>query len=160
MGNKSNSYLSQTTSFSRWYDKSFSLIVSKNGTSAINFEHAWGDGVAVLRFFNEVFKDTTTRPAITEETAKSVNSESTVRKLEFSLTSEIERGIRLAQEKFDNAVGKLHTEVMEITSFGKEFIKTKKLSPDALFQLAFQVRSVQIEVEPRLIDHRTSKSAA
>lgn len=35
----------------RWFDKSFSLIVSKDGYSGINFEHSWGDGVAVLRFF-------------------------------------------------------------------------------------------------------------
>ena len=26
----------------------------KDGKAAVNFEHAWGDGVAVLRFFNEV----------------------------------------------------------------------------------------------------------
>ena len=40
----------------RWFDKSFSLIVTKGGLSAVNFEHAWGDGVAVLRFFNEVWR--------------------------------------------------------------------------------------------------------
>ena len=33
----------------RWLDKSFQLIVAANGKSAVNFEHAWGDGVAVLR---------------------------------------------------------------------------------------------------------------
>ena len=40
----------------RWFDKSFSLIVTKGGQSAINFEHAWGDGGAVLSFFNEVWR--------------------------------------------------------------------------------------------------------
>ncbi|KAK7889080.1 hypothetical protein WMY93_024640 [Mugilogobius chulae] len=39
----------------RWYDKSFSIIVAKDGNAAINFEHSWGDGVAVLRFQNENF---------------------------------------------------------------------------------------------------------
>lgn len=42
----------------RWFDKSLSLIFTKNGQSAVNFEHSWGDGVAVLRFFIEVFGDT------------------------------------------------------------------------------------------------------
>ena len=51
----------------RWFDKSFNLIVTKNGLSAINFEHAWGDGIAVLRFFNELFKYTTTHPLSTME---------------------------------------------------------------------------------------------
>jgi len=35
----------------RWFDKSFSLIVSKDGYAGINFEHSWGDGVAILRYF-------------------------------------------------------------------------------------------------------------
>ena len=39
----------------RWLDKSFQLVVAANGKAAVNFEHAWGDGVAVLRYFNEVY---------------------------------------------------------------------------------------------------------
>ena len=52
------------TSPHRWFDKSFSLIVMPGGLSAMNFEHAWGDGVAILRFFNEVWKDTTEKPYV------------------------------------------------------------------------------------------------
>lgn len=50
--------------YNRWFDKSFSLIVAKDGTSAINFEHSWGDGVAVLRLFNEVYKEITQSPFV------------------------------------------------------------------------------------------------
>lgn len=46
----------------RWYDKSLSLIVCKDGNAGLNFEHSWGDGVAVLRYFNEIYKETTTTP--------------------------------------------------------------------------------------------------
>lgn len=46
----------------RWFDKSFTLIVAKDGNAGINFEHSWGDGVAVLRYFNEIYKETTTAP--------------------------------------------------------------------------------------------------
>lgn len=38
------------------------MIVSKEGLGAINFEHSWGDGVAILRLFNEIYKDSTERP--------------------------------------------------------------------------------------------------
>ena len=48
----------------RWLDKSFQLIVAANGKSAVNFEHAWGDGVAVLRYFNEVFQDSVASPVV------------------------------------------------------------------------------------------------
>lgn len=123
----------------RWFDKSFQLILCKDGKAAVNFEHAWGDGVAVLRFFNEVFKDTTTRASCTAASAKHMNGEVTVRKLDFNFTPEIERGIYAAKEKFENAVKGLDVAELQIPSFGKNYIKKKKLSPDAVMQLAFQI---------------------
>lgn len=35
---------------------------------SVNFEHAWGDGVAVLRFFNELYMDTTEKPRVRPDT--------------------------------------------------------------------------------------------
>lgn len=46
----------------RWFDKSFTLIVCADGTSGLNFEHSWGDGVAVLRYFQDISKDSTNFP--------------------------------------------------------------------------------------------------
>lgn len=51
----------------RWFDKSFSLIVARDGKAAVNFEHSWGDGVAVMRFLNESFKDSTGKPRVHPE---------------------------------------------------------------------------------------------
>lgn len=31
----------------RWFDKSLSLIVCKDGNAGINFEHSWGDGTEI-----------------------------------------------------------------------------------------------------------------
>uniref|UniRef100_A0A0M3IGR6 Carn_acyltransf domain-containing protein n=1 Tax=Ascaris lumbricoides TaxID=6252 RepID=A0A0M3IGR6_ASCLU len=42
----------------RWFDKCFQLIVDARGQATINFEHSWGDGVAVLRLMEESFRDT------------------------------------------------------------------------------------------------------
>jgi hypothetical protein len=33
--------------------------VNGAGKAAINFEHSWGDGVAIVRFMNEIYKDAT-----------------------------------------------------------------------------------------------------
>uniref|UniRef100_A0A0M3IXH2 Carn_acyltransf domain-containing protein n=1 Tax=Ascaris lumbricoides TaxID=6252 RepID=A0A0M3IXH2_ASCLU len=41
-----------------WFDKCFQLIVDARGQATINFEHSWGDGVAVLRLMEESFRDT------------------------------------------------------------------------------------------------------
>lgn len=36
--------------------------MAKDGKAAVNFEHSWGDGVAVLRFFQDIYKDSTSQP--------------------------------------------------------------------------------------------------
>ena len=43
-----------------------------SGQTAVNFEHSWGDGVAVLRYFNEVFKDSTEKPHVHPDTTPDV----------------------------------------------------------------------------------------
>ena len=124
----------------RWYDKSFSIILTKDGQAAINFEHAWGDGVAVLRFQNEIFKDTTEQPLVHPgSVAAAVDSASAVRRLEFRLDSELEAGIQTAKENFDSAVSKLTIDALEFKKGGKTQLKKSKLSPDAIAQLAFQM---------------------
>ncbi|XP_030289901.1 carnitine O-palmitoyltransferase 2, mitochondrial [Sparus aurata] len=124
----------------RWYDKSFSIILAKDGQAAINFEHSWGDGVAVLRFQNEVFKDTTEQPLVHPgSAAAAVDSASAVRRLQFNLDGELENGIKKAKENFDSAVSKLTIDAMEFKKGGKEQLKKSKLSPDAIAQLAFQM---------------------
>ena len=50
--------------FFSWFDKSFSLIFTTDGQAALNFEHAWGDGVAVMSYFNEVVKDVSEKARI------------------------------------------------------------------------------------------------
>lgn len=124
----------------RWYDKSFSVILTKDGQAAINFEHAWGDGVAVLRFQNEIFKDTTEKPLVHPgSAAAAVDSSAAVRRLQFKLDSELETGIKTAKENFDSAISKLTIDAMEFRKGGKEQLKKSKLSPDAIAQLAFQM---------------------
>ncbi|XP_031173924.1 carnitine O-palmitoyltransferase 2, mitochondrial [Sander lucioperca] len=124
----------------RWYDKSFSIILTKDGQAAINFEHSWGDGVAVLRFQNEIFKDTTEQPLVHPgSAAAAVDSASAVRRLQFNLDRELENGIKKAKENFDSAVSKLTIDAMEFKKGGKEKLKKSKLSPDAIAQLAFQM---------------------
>lgn len=124
----------------RWYDKSFSIVVTKDGQAAINFEHSWGDGVAVLRFQNEVFKDTVEQPHIHPgSAAAAVDSASAVRRLHFNLDNKLENAIIKAKENFDSAVSKLTIDAIEFKKGGKELLKKNKLSPDAIAQLAFQM---------------------
>jgi len=65
----------------RWFDKCFTLIVTKSGRSAVNFEHSWGDGVAVMRYIIELVRDTTTKPTVHPSTRRLTTAPPDVRKL-------------------------------------------------------------------------------
>ncbi|KYO19374.1 spermatogenesis-associated protein 9 [Alligator mississippiensis] len=124
----------------RWYDKSFNLIITKDGTSAIHFEHSWGDGVAVVRFQNEVFKDSTQAPAVSPQSQPAaVDSSQAVQKLDFNLNDALKTGIAKAKEQFDAAVKSLTLDSIQFEKGGKELLKQKKVSPDAVAQLSFQM---------------------
>ena len=55
-----------------------SVILTKSGRTSVNFEHSWGDGVAVLRYFNEVFDETTKRPFVHPDTAPAAVDSATI----------------------------------------------------------------------------------
>ena len=57
---------------------------------AINFEHAWGDGVAVVRYLNEV---TSASAKDTYTPNKNPDSIITVQKLDFELDDKVKAGI-------------------------------------------------------------------
>ncbi|XP_043941382.1 carnitine O-palmitoyltransferase 2, mitochondrial isoform X1 [Protopterus annectens] len=126
--------------YNRWYDKSFSIIMTRDGTAAVNFEHSWGDGVAVLRFQNEVYKDHVERPAVSPEARPvAVDSCQAVHRLEFKLDDSLKAGIIQAKQKFDATMKTLTVNNVQFQRGGKEFLKKHKVSPDAVAQLAFQM---------------------
>ncbi|ESP01146.1 hypothetical protein LOTGIDRAFT_225472 [Lottia gigantea] len=124
----------------RWFDKSFSLIINKAGTAAVNFEHSWGDGVAVLRYFKEVFKDSIQKPKVNKNTIPSnIDSSKSVQKLDFRLDGNSKKSIDEAKKKFDEKINTLDLHHLEYKKFTKKFIKEKKLGPDSVLQLAIQM---------------------
>ena len=63
----------------------------------MNFEHSWGDGVAVLRFFTEIFVDTEKHRFITTKSKVELNSNlDAVKKLEFKLDTNLINSINEA----------------------------------------------------------------
>ncbi|XP_034389387.1 carnitine O-palmitoyltransferase 2, mitochondrial-like isoform X2 [Cyclopterus lumpus] len=125
----------------RWFDKSLTFILTKDGQAALSFDHSWGDGLALQVFQNEIFEETTERPLVHpgSAAAAAVDSASAVRRLQFNLDSELENGIKKAQENFDSLMSTLTIDAMEFKKGGKALLKKSKLSPDAVAQLALQM---------------------
>lgn len=126
----------------RWFDKSFSIIVTKDAHASINFEHSWGDGVAVLRLFNEIYDDTTKQPALdhipSDAELKSCKLDS-VRRLEFDLDSRLKSSISACRKRHIDTTSSLEISAVQYSSLDKNYFKKRSLSADAMFQLSFQL---------------------
>lgn len=123
----------------RWFDKSFSLIITKDGHASINFEHSWGDGVAILRFFNDTYYDSTKNPQILEPISKPETFSISVNKLDFDIDSRLKDSIATSRKKHFEATEKLELGAVRYDKLDREYFKKNKLSPDAMSQLGFQL---------------------
>ncbi|XP_051164325.1 carnitine O-palmitoyltransferase 2, mitochondrial-like isoform X2 [Leptopilina boulardi] len=124
----------------RWFDKSFSLIITKDGYAGVNFEHSWGDGVAILRYFQDIKADISKhlwfRP---EDRVLISNINPDVESLEFKLDEKVKNVIQLEGKKYKEWTDSLSVDYMIYEGFGKDEVKKFGISPDAIMQLTFQL---------------------
>lgn len=143
------------TCINRWYDK-LQIIVCKNGSAGINFEHTGVDGHTVLRFASDVYTDTilrfaksingqapslwaTSSPDPAKRDPRSFGNVSTTpRKLEWDMTPELSIALRFAESHLADLLQQHEVEVLDFTGYGKNFITSMGFSPDAFVQMAFQ----------------------
>eukprot|EP00003_Mantamonas_plastica_P011793 TRINITY_DN216_c0_g3_i1.p1 TRINITY_DN216_c0_g3~~TRINITY_DN216_c0_g3_i1.p1 ORF type:complete len:534 (+),score=203.33 TRINITY_DN216_c0_g3_i1:664-2265(+) len=119
----------------RWFDKSFNLIADANGKSAVNFEHSWGDGVCVLRMVNETFADSVSRTPPNAENG----SVDEIQQLKFDFSSTDVNDIQEAHQRLSHQVDTMDFCPREFDDFGKAALKSAKVSPDGIIQLALQL---------------------
>ncbi|VDP94962.1 unnamed protein product, partial [Echinostoma caproni] len=127
---------------SRWFDKPISLIIDRRGRAAVNFEHSWGDGVAVVRLCNEVFSNAETDPAVGPSDLPQALSLSTssVRRLEWLIddrtTNDFLMPARIAYDRRRESLVFGHTQITD--GLCRRLCKKAGLSADAMMQLGFQ----------------------
>ncbi|GBG27714.1 Carnitine O-palmitoyltransferase 2, mitochondrial [Hondaea fermentalgiana] len=141
----------------RWFDKSFQLIVAANGKACVNFEHAWGDGVAVLRYFNEIHTDATAVPArepvvsgIPEVVASGPSGADAgagpaaagvgvPKRLHIDFDGDLTSRVEKAGKDFDAVVSKLEVGTFETETFSKKSLKDLNVGGDGFMQMGFQL---------------------
>lgn len=110
------------------------------GKAAVNFEHAWGDGVAVLRYFNEVFKETTTTAALEPALVTAAKATSTIpKKLAFSVSSELNSIVKKADADFAAARASVDLEVVQSQLLGAKIFKSSGIGTDGAMQMLMQL---------------------
>ena len=143
------------TCTNRWYDK-LQIIVCRNGSAGINFEHTGVDGHTVLRMASDVYTDTILRFARTingnapslwasqspdpskRDPASFGDVCTTPHKLEWAMVPELAMALRFAETRLADLINQNEFEVLEFAHYGKNFITSMGFSPDAFVQMAFQ----------------------
>lgn len=143
------------TCVNRWYDK-LQIIVCKNGSAGINFEHTGVDGHTVLRFASDIYTDTilrfartingqapslwkTTSPDPSKRDPESFGDVSTTpHKLEWDMIPELNVAVRFAETRLADLISQNEFECLDFGGYGKNFITSMGFSPDAFVQMAFQ----------------------
>ncbi|KAI5841807.1 Choline/Carnitine o-acyltransferase-domain-containing protein [Morchella snyderi] len=143
------------TCTNRWYDK-LQIIVCKNGTAGINFEHTGVDGHTVLRMASDVYTDTILRfartingnaPSLWASTSPDPSKRDpasfgdvciTPHRLEWTMVPEVSFALRFAETRLADLIQQNEFEVLEFEGYGKNFITSMGFSPDAFVQMAFQ----------------------
>lgn len=143
------------TCTNRWYDK-LQIIVCKNGSAGINFEHTGVDGHTVLRFASDVYTDTILRfartinghsPTLWASTSPDPSKRDpesfgdvipTPHKLEWDLVPEVSIAVRFAETRLADLIGQNEFECLDFSAYGKNFITSMGFSPDAFVQMAYQ----------------------
>ena len=114
------------------------------------------DGHTVLRFASDIYTDTILRfarsinaaaptlwasnsPDPTKRDPESFGDvDTTPHKIEWILTPELATGIRFAETRLSDLILQNETKVLEFTGYGKNFITSMGISPDAFVQMAYQ----------------------
>ena len=125
----------------RWFDKSFNMIMLSDGTLGLHCEHSWGDGVALLRFCNDIDKDANENGKINSANIRSIKSSAhdSIEKLEFQLNERLQNEFQTSKKNYEDFVTKLNIEIYQQPVLGKNLLKKFALSPDAIMQLGIQM---------------------
>ncbi|GAA6092011.1 carnitine O-palmitoyltransferase 1, muscle isoform [Tachysurus ichikawai] len=128
--------------YDRWFDKSFTLVVYKNGKIGVNTEHSWADAPIIGHMWEDTLATDFLHLGYTEEghCKGDINKGlSPPTRLHWDIPSAcqeiIEESYTVAKELADDVdfCGYVFDD------FGKGLIKKCKTSPDAFIQLALQL---------------------
>lgn len=127
--------------YDRWFDKSFNLIVFKNGRIGCNSEHSYADAPIVAHLFEESMSSDKNMGYTDDGHCLGVSTKNFPKpaRLKWDIPEElhniIEESLSVAQKIADD----LDLHIMIHNEYGKGAMKKCKVSPDAFIQNAMQL---------------------
>ena len=125
----------------RWYDKSFCMVVTRDAKMGCNIEHSWSDAPIMFHFTEYLeHKDHLLgydhKGHCNGDVQEGLATPSLLRwEIGQSCADIIATSYQLAKTSIDQ----LQLQVRVFNDFGKDFMKSANLSPDAFVQMALQL---------------------
>ncbi|XP_061773720.1 carnitine O-palmitoyltransferase 1, liver isoform isoform X1 [Nerophis ophidion] len=128
--------------YDRWFDKSFNLIVFKNGTMGLNAEHSWADAPIIGHLWEHVLSMDPFKLGYTDQGhccgEPHPNLPSPLR-LQWDIPSECQEAIETSLTVATTLANDVDSHIFPFNDFGKGLIKKCRTSPDAFIQIALQL---------------------
>uniref|UniRef100_A0A8C1BWD6 carnitine O-palmitoyltransferase n=1 Tax=Cyprinus carpio carpio TaxID=630221 RepID=A0A8C1BWD6_CYPCA len=124
--------------YDRWFDKSFSVVVYKNGKNGLNAEHSWADAPIVAHLWEFTLATDAFHLGYTADGNCKGEIEHSLpppQRLSWDIPLQVSESLAVAQALADD----VDCHVFPFREFGKGRIKKMKLSPDSFVQLALQL---------------------
>ncbi|XP_039220867.1 carnitine O-palmitoyltransferase 1, brain isoform isoform X5 [Crotalus tigris] len=126
----------------RWFDKSFNLIVYRNGKAGINAEHSWADAPIVGHLWEYTLATDSFQLGYDDDGNCKGKMDPNVpppQKLEWEISPECQEVILRSFILAHALASDVDFHVFTFKDFGKGHIKKCRTSPDAFIQLALQL---------------------
>uniref|UniRef100_A0A8C3B5E8 carnitine O-palmitoyltransferase n=1 Tax=Cyclopterus lumpus TaxID=8103 RepID=A0A8C3B5E8_CYCLU len=128
--------------YDRWFDKSFNLIVFKNGTMGLNAEHSWADAPIIGHLWEHVLSMDPLKLGYTEEGHCCGEPHPNLpgpQRLSWDVPAECQEVIQSSLTVARNLADDVDSHIFPFIDFGKGLIKKCRTSPDAFIQIALQL---------------------
>ncbi|KAJ0181787.1 hypothetical protein K1T71_002509 [Dendrolimus kikuchii] len=134
-----------TNGANRWFDKTIQFIVGADGVTGLTYEHSPAEGqpIAVMTDFIINYID---ENKAQKKSPSSKPIQPTL--LKFNVNAEVKGMIKTAQDNLDKLVNNLELNCFQYDKYGKNFIKSQKLSPDSYLQMAMQYAFYKVHKTP------------
>uniref|UniRef100_A0A4D5R9U8 Carnitine O-acetyltransferase n=1 Tax=Scolopendra viridis TaxID=118503 RepID=A0A4D5R9U8_SCOVI len=128
----------------RWYDKTIQFVIGTDGEVGLTYEHSPAEGPPIANLMDYIMDYVAQRKDDRTVTMDAKPPE----RLNFNVSGEIKEAIEVAKRDIDILVNDLDMNCFTYKAYGKNFIKSQKLSPDSYIQMAIQLAFYRVHGEP------------
>ncbi|XP_041977210.1 carnitine O-acetyltransferase-like isoform X2 [Aricia agestis] len=118
----------------RWFDKTVQFIVGADGVTGLTYEHSPAEGQPIAVLTDYIINYVNQNKPVGTPSSKPKQPVH----LQFNVNTDVASMIKTAETNLDKLANNLELDCFKFDQFGKDFIKSQKMSPDSFLQIAMQ----------------------